>query len=126
MSERYLDAAQSTGRNGDPFAIESSGFDRAPNSAIDIVTPGEVSPGQTGDAGPMAPAVREQLAREFADIEQAKAALQNAAPDLESWNEPAGEAAPKPRPLWLLIGVIWFSTALVTAGAVVAIVSLAG
>jgi hypothetical protein len=32
----------------------------------------------------------------------------------------------KPRPLWLLIGVLWLSTALVTAGTVVAIATLAG
>ena len=35
-------------------------------------------------------------------------------------------AIAKPRPVWLLIGLLWLSTALVTAGAVVAIATLGG
>jgi hypothetical protein len=69
---------------------------------------------------------REQLAREIADIEQAAAILRLAAPALQSWSTPAMPALAKPRPLWLLIGVLWLSTALVTAGTVVAIATLAG
>jgi hypothetical protein len=68
----------------------------------------------------------EQLARAYADIERAAAALRRAEPALESWIQPASPAPPKPRPLWLLIGVLWLSTAIVTAGAVAVIASLAG
>ena len=69
---------------------------------------------------------REQLAREIADIERAAAVLRLAEPALQSWSTPAMPALAKPRPLWLLIGVLWLSTALVTAGTVVAIATLAG
>jgi hypothetical protein len=69
---------------------------------------------------------REQLAREIADIERAAAILRLAEPALQSWSTPAMPVLGKPRPLWLLIGVLWLSTALVTAGTVVAIATLAG
>ncbi len=78
------------------------------------------------DAGAMAQTVRDQLAREVADIEAATAALRRAEPALESWTKAPANTGGKPRPVWLLIGVLWLSTALVTAGAVVAIASLAG
>ena len=74
----------------------------------------------------MAQTVRDQLAREVADIEAATAALRQAEPALESWTKEPANAGPQPRPVWLLIGVLWLSTALVTAGAVVAIATLAG
>ncbi len=69
---------------------------------------------------------QEQLTRELADIEVATAALRQGEPALESWSK--STAAPllrKPRPVWLIIGVLWLSTIL-TAGAVVAIATLAG
>jgi hypothetical protein len=69
---------------------------------------------------------QDQLERDIADIERAAAALRIAEPALVSWIKPATPILPKMRPLWLLIGVLWLSTALVTAGAVVAIASLAG
>jgi ABC-type multidrug transport system fused ATPase/permease subunit len=70
---------------------------------------------------------QEQLARDIADIERARAALQRAEPALTSWVAPAAmPILPKGRPLWLLIGALWISTALLTAGALVAIASLAG
>jgi hypothetical protein len=78
------------------------------------------------DAGAMAQTVRDQLAREVADIEAATAVLRRAEPALESWTKAPANTGGKPRPVWLLIGVLWLSTALVTAGAVVAIASLAG
>jgi hypothetical protein len=78
------------------------------------------------DSGAMAQSVREQLAREVADIEAATAALRRAEPALESWTRAPANTGGKPRPVWLLIGVLWLSTALVTAGAVVAIATLAG
>ncbi|HMG78295.1 MAG TPA: hypothetical protein VK591_06395 [Xanthobacteraceae bacterium] len=74
----------------------------------------------------MAQTVRDQLAREVADIETATAVLRRAEPALESWTKAPANTGGKPRPVWLLIGVLWLSTALVTAGAVVAIASLAG
>jgi hypothetical protein len=78
------------------------------------------------DDGALAQTVRDQLAREVADIEAATAMLRRAEPALESWTtEPASPNA-KPRPVWLLIGVVWLSTALVTVGAVVAIATFAG
>jgi hypothetical protein len=69
---------------------------------------------------------QERLERDIADIERATAALRIAEPALVSWSKPATPVLPKMRPLWLLIGVLWLSTALVTAGAVVAIASFAG
>ncbi len=74
----------------------------------------------------MAQTVRDQLAREVADIETATAVLRRAEPALVSWTKAPANTGGKPRPVWLLIGVLWLSTALVTAGAVVAIASLAG
>jgi hypothetical protein len=70
---------------------------------------------------------QEQLAREFADIEHASAALRLGEPGLQSWTKPTVPAViQKPRPLWLLIGILWLSTALVAAGAIVAIAKLTG
>jgi hypothetical protein len=67
----------------------------------------------------------EQLAREVAEIEAATAALRKAEPALQSWTKMPATLR-KPRPVWLIIGALWLSTALVTAGAVVAIATLAG
>jgi hypothetical protein len=78
-----------------------------------------------------APGAPDQLARDLADIERAAEALRRAQPALEDWSSPrAGDRPPvamrKPRPVWLLIGLLWISTALVTVGAVAAIARLAG
>ena len=72
-----------------------------------------------------APAANEQLVREMAEIESATAALRKAEPALQTWTK-APASSRKPRPVWLIIGALWLSTALVTAGAVVAIAILAG
>jgi hypothetical protein len=77
------------------------------------------------NARALAQMARDQLARDIADIEHASAALRRAEPALESWTGRSA-SAPNPRPLWLLIGVLWVSTALVTVGAVVAIAAFAG
>jgi hypothetical protein len=69
---------------------------------------------------------REQLAREIAEIENAAAMLRKAQPALKSWSKPQSPIMPEAQPLWLLIGMLWLSTALVTAGAVAAIASFAG
>ena len=79
------------------------------------------------DLGALSQSAQEQLTRELADIDAATVALRRGEPELESWSK--SSAAPltrKPRPVWLIIGVLWLSTALLTAGAVVAIATLAG
>jgi len=76
-------------------------------------------------AGTLAQFVRDQLARDLADIENAAAALRRAEPAL-SWTKPAVPVVPKSRPLWLLIGLLWLSTAIVTVGAACAIAVLYG
>jgi hypothetical protein len=70
--------------------------------------------------------VADQLARDIAEIERASAALCKAEPALEVWTDRPSTEAYKPRSVWLLIGVVWVSTACVTAGAIVAIVALVG
>ncbi len=69
---------------------------------------------------------RDQLARDHADIENAAAALRRAEPALQSWTKPLAPVVPTSRPLWLLIGLLWLSTALVTVGAACAIAVLYG
>jgi len=77
----------------------------------------------------------DQLERDIAEIERASAALRKAEPALETWTDTPADALSedalvgalrKPRPVWLLIGLLWLSTALVTVGAVAAIARLAG
>jgi hypothetical protein len=79
------------------------------------------------DLGALNQSAQEQLTRELADIEIATAALRRGEPALESWSKAtAMPLTRKPRPVWLIIGVLWLSTAILTAGAVVAIATLAG
>ena len=78
------------------------------------------------DFGPLAAADREQLEREIAAIDRAAETLQRAEPGLQSWTNPPTTALQQPRPVWLLIGVLWLSTALATLGAVFAISALVG
>jgi len=77
----------------------------------------------------------DQFARDIAEIERATAALCRAEPSLEMWSELGSDARAddaatpairKTRPVWLLIGLLWLSTALVTVGAVAAIARLVG
>jgi hypothetical protein len=81
---------------------------------------------QESDSASPANAVSDQLSRDIADIERAAAALRRAEPALESWSSVPVYTSPKPRPVWLLVAVLWFSTALVTLGAVAAITALVG
>jgi hypothetical protein len=69
---------------------------------------------------------RAQLQRDIAAIERASAALRRADPAMESWSDTPAPIMAKPRPVWLLIGVLWLSTALVTIGAVFALSALVG
>jgi hypothetical protein len=77
----------------------------------------------------------DQLARDIAEIERVSAVLRKAEPALETWTDVPADALRddvpaaalrKPRPVWLLIGLLWLSTALVTVGAVAAIARLVG
>jgi hypothetical protein len=74
----------------------------------------------------VAAADRAQLDRDIAAIEKASAALRRADPAMETWTDARPAAMQKPRPVWLLIGVLWLSTALITIGAVFAISALVG
>ena len=117
MLKQYVSSLSSAGSDTDIVALASPRSEPLPLDDL-----GEFAE----DAGAMAQTVRDQLAREVADIEAATAVLRRAEPALESWTEAPANTGGKPRPVWLLIGVLWLSTALVTAGAVVAIASLAG
>ncbi|HEX3501899.1 MAG TPA: hypothetical protein VHU22_00755 [Xanthobacteraceae bacterium] len=76
--------------------------------------------------GELAEFERDQLARDIADIENATAALRRAEPALQSWTKPQAPVVPKLRPLWLLMGLVWLSTAILTVGAAYAIAALYG
>src|ERR1700693_3467512 len=117
MLKQYVSSLSSAGSDADIVALVSPRSEPLPRDDL-----GEF----TEDAGAMAQTVRDQLAREGADIGVATAAHRQAEPALESWTKAPANTGGKPRPVWLLIGVLWLSTALVTAGAVVAIASLAG
>jgi len=121
MAEQYFDSLSSGSSDSGPISLEPRDIDLERRNFVADLAHGTVS-----EAGALAPAEREQLARDFADIERAIAALQRAEPALESWSRPALPADSRPRPLWLLIGVLWLSTALITVGAIVVIASLAG
>jgi hypothetical protein len=115
MPENSLGTVAKDDLNEDVVWIEPNGLDLARLNAI----------GGVGNTDALAQFEKEQLAREIADIERATAVLRQAQPALQSWIKPTASAAPKSRPLWLLIGVLWLSTAIVTAVAVVAIASYA-
>jgi hypothetical protein len=86
----------------------------------------DAAPAIAGDSGLLAAADRDHLEREIAAIERASASLRRAEPGLESWIDMPAPTMHKPRPIWLLVGVLWLSTALVTIGAVFAISALVG
>jgi hypothetical protein len=86
----------------------------------------EVTRSKPDDSGLLAAADRDQLEREIAAIESASDALRRGDPELRSWTDLPAPTMHKPRPVWLLIGVLWLSTALVTIGAVFAISALVG
>jgi hypothetical protein len=96
------------------------GAARALDAAHDVAT------ANGDDVGLLAATDREHLEREIAAIERAAEALRKAEPGLESWSDMPAPKVHKPRPIWLLIGVLWLSTALVTIGAVFALSALVG
>jgi hypothetical protein len=132
MSESPLDSPRSDKAAGDITSAGVPPADAAEPNFAGSGPAGAVLDEQNTDADDaeigraLARMAREQLAREIADIEQAAAILRLAEQALQSWSTPAIPVLGKPRPLWLLIGVLWLSTALVTAGTVVAIATLAG
>jgi hypothetical protein len=117
MSELHFDSPPTGNVDGDAALTELQRF---------AAGPPDVAVAAANDAGSFAQVDREQLARDIAEIERATAALRKGEPALESWTSPPMATLVKPRPLWLLIGVLWLSTALVAAGAVVAIATLVG
>ena len=120
MPKHYLGDEPSGGAVGEAAMSELTAFESALRGA------GYPAGGEGG-----ALLQTDQLARDIAAIDRAAAALRQAEPALEtwtgSWSAEALVTAPrKPRSVWLLIGVLWLSTALVTAGAVAVIAVLAG
>jgi len=116
MPEHHLDSRPSGNADGDAVLIEVREFEAVGHSI----------PSATATALSLAQIDGEQLARDIAAIESATAALCKGEPALESWTNPPAAAMQKPRPLWVLIGALWLSTALVAAGAVVVIATLVG
>ena len=74
------------------------------------------------------PKVRDQLARDIAEIERAAAALRRLEPSLEP-RLPDAQAQTqlcKMRSIWVLVGMTWFCTASVASCAIGAIILLFG
>jgi hypothetical protein len=84
------------------------------------------APGDIEDPQALIDAANAQLARDFADIERASEALRRAEPALQNWSSPTMPAVAKARPVWLIVGIVWISTAIITVGAAVAIATFAG
>jgi hypothetical protein len=108
-----------------PDAVAMTAADAAVRDAATLVPRTRAAAG-SDNSGVLAAADREHLEREIAAIERAVAALRRAEPELESWDQPPSPTMHKPRPVWLLIGALWLSTALVTVGAAYAISVLVG
>ncbi len=117
MPKRYLGFLSSEGADRDAVLDDYRGFDAVRR---------DVTHASADDSGSLAATDLDQLKRDIAEIERASAALRKAEPKLESWTDPPARTMHRPRPVWLLIGVLWLSTALVTLGAVVAIAALVG
>ena len=125
MSEQTLGLPPEDRSAGEAIFIETPGLDKL-RSGCGAVPQQDLQQEDLDNARALAQMARDQLARDIADIEHASAALRRAEPALESWTGRSAASAPNPQPLWLLIGVLWVSTALVTVGAVVAIAAFAG
>jgi hypothetical protein len=108
-----------------PDAAAAAAADAAVRDALALERRARTA-AEPDDSGLLAVADREHLEREIAAIERASAALRRAEPELESWVAAPSTTLRKPRPVWLLIGALWFSTALVTVGAAFAISVLVG
>ncbi|MFZ0421423.1 MAG: hypothetical protein WAL80_00960 [Xanthobacteraceae bacterium] len=127
MSEQFLGSLPKPRPGREAVLIEplAEGFD-AQEPGRTAAAPTAATAAEIEDARALKRAASEQLARDLADIERATAALRQAEPALQSWSQPVTAAVHTPRPLWVLMGVLWLSAAVVTVGAAVAIVALAG
>jgi hypothetical protein len=120
MPNHDLGYPPSGGKDGDVALSEIDAFDAA------------LRGGRHGAARDIrAPEPADQVALDIAEIERAAATLRRALPALEAWTTSSNNELPavtlrKPRPVWLLIGLVWLSTALVAAGTVATIARLAG
>jgi len=85
----------------------------------------DIRPDRGDNSGWIAAADGEQFERDLAAIERASAILRRAKPALQSWTDSAPPLGTS-RPLWLVIGMLWVSTALVTLTTMFAIYVLAG
>jgi hypothetical protein len=117
MPTQDLGSMLSTALAGPAGSIDLRGLEAARRSLSDK---------HAEDVDAIAQAERDQLARDIADIERAAAVLRRIEPGLETWTMTPPARVHKPRPLWLIIGALWLSTALATAGAVVVIAVLTG
>jgi hypothetical protein len=117
MATQYLGSLRPVNSDADIVALDLRKLETARRSVEDKIPDVPTL---------LAQADRDQLARDMADIESATAALRKAEPTLESWTKSTTATVRGPRPLWLLIGALWLSSALVAAAAVVAIAAFAG
>jgi hypothetical protein len=120
MPKHDLGHEPSDGADGETAMSELTAFESA------LRGPGYAPAGEAG-----ALSQTDQLARDIAEIDRVTAALRKAEPALETWTgswsgEPPATRTPKPRSVWLLVGLLWLSTALLTVGAVAVIAALAG
>jgi hypothetical protein len=116
MSENPIGSRSSSDPSGDTSLVAT---DRR------VAERRSVAPNIADDTSALAQRDREQLARDFAEIERAAAILRKAEPALESWTQ-APATTGEQHPVWLLIALLWFSSALVTVGAVVAFAAFVG
>jgi hypothetical protein len=118
MAMQDLGSSRSANPDGGVVSLRLDNLDAAPGFGPDKIADIPYNLSQ---------ADRDQLARDIADIERAAAALRRAEPALESWTNPATTTSMrKPGPLWLVIGVLWLTTALVAVSAGFVIAALAG
>jgi hypothetical protein len=120
MPNHDLGYQPSGGEDGDVALSEIDAFDTALRGGRH---------GAARDIG--APEPADQVARDIAEIERAAATLRRAQPALEAWTTGSNNELPavtprNPHPVWLLIGLLWMSTALVAAGAFAVVARLAG
>jgi hypothetical protein len=113
VSKDHTGSLPSGGSDDDAVLVNLRGYETARRGPAD-------------DTALIGRAVREQLARDIAEIESASAALRKAEPALETWTGAPPAPTRNARPVWLLIALLWLSTALLTVGALAAIAALIG
>lgn len=117
MANHYLDTLSADSAVGDAVLADARAFEAMRRGG---------TPASTDSVGSPLPSEPDQLARDIAEIERVSAVLRKVEPALQSWPNPPAPTIGKPRPVWLLVGVLWISTAIVTVGAAVAIAALVG